>query len=62
MSSMNPTIAGQVLGVSTNASCEIKPANDQPTREEMLEKLKADAAALLRRLESASADIDLGNR
>lgn len=62
MSSIHPTIAGQVLGVSTNASYEIKPANDQPSREKMLQKLKSDAAALLRRLETASADIDLSSK
>lgn len=62
MSSIHPTTAGQVLGVSTNANYKITPANDQPTREEMLEKLKSDAVALLQRLESVSADIDLGRR
>jgi len=61
-SSLHPTIAGQILGLSTKAEFELKPANDQPSREEMLEKLKADAVALLHRLEATSADIKLADQ
>lgn len=61
-SNSHPALAGTLLGIGTNAKCQVKPANDQPSRDEMLEKLKADAVALLRRLETASADIKLSSR
>jgi len=61
-SSLHPAIAGQILGISTKTEIELKPANDQPSREQMLEKLKADAVALLHRLEATSADIKLTDR
>tara|TARA_R110002049_G_scaffold82759_1_gene210518 strand:+ start:248 stop:439 length:192 start_codon:yes stop_codon:yes gene_type:complete len=60
-SNSQPVIASQILGTTTSAEYDLKPTYGQPTREEMLEKLEADAVALLHRLETASADIELAS-
>ncbi|MGJ8573330.1 MAG: hypothetical protein ACSHXI_21805 [Hoeflea sp.] len=58
-SNVHPVIANQVLESTTSAEYELKPSSDQQNLEEMIEKLEADAIALLHRLETASADIEL---
>jgi hypothetical protein len=58
-SNIHPVIASQILGTTTSAEYQLMPSHGETAHEEKLEKLKADAVALLHRLETASADIEL---
>jgi len=60
-SNIHPVIASQIPGTTTSAEYELNPSSAQPNREAMLEKLEADAVALLHRLETTSADIVLAS-
>jgi hypothetical protein len=58
-SDLNPDTRHEILSTTTSADYELRSSSDQPSREEMLEKLELDAVALLHRLETASEYIDL---
>ena len=56
MSSLQPLIAAQYLGVESDAETAHQDTSEKPSREARVEKLHSDAEALLRHLGFGPSD------